>query len=200
MASAAAARTPPLDIQPLTPDRWDELEVLFGKQGAYSGCWCTWWRLAGAAFERHASQERRAYFAEVVQAGPAPGLLAYRDGQPVGWCALAPRADFPRLAKSRYWQPLDDQPVWSINCFYVARGQRGQGVARALLRGAIAYATAQGARIIESYPRETDGPLAPSSAYTGSATMFRAVGFAEVARRHPERPLMRLELLTSHDE
>ena len=143
-----------LDFQPLTPDRWDDLATLFGKQGAYSGCWCMWWRLAGPSYQESTSQERQASFHAVVNDGPVPGLLAYREGHPVGWCAIAPRSEFPRLARSRYWQTLDAAPVWSIVCFYISRQQRGQGVATRLLGAAVAHATAQGAQIIEAYPKE----------------------------------------------
>lgn len=188
--------TPPLvlDIHPLTPDRWDDLETLFGKQGAYSGCWCMWWRLPGQEFGRHTGQQRKEQFRGIVADGRVPGLLAYREGQPVGWCALAPRDEFPRFDRSRYWKPIDDQPVWSLNCFYIAARQRGQGIATRLLHAAIDYAREQGAMMLEAYPKDVETPVSASSVYTGTATMFLAAGFEEVARRHPERPIVRLRL------
>jgi len=113
---------------------------------------------------------------------------------PVGWCAIAPRSNFPRLNRSRDWHPLDDQPVWSLNCFYIPAKQRRTGVATALLRAAVDFAASQGAQIVEAYPRETIGKVAAAAIYTGTATMFLAAGFTEVARRTPERPMMRLVL------
>jgi GNAT superfamily N-acetyltransferase len=194
MNANEAAASPALAIGPLTPDRWPDLEALFGRQGAYSGCWCMWWRLAGRDYGRHTSAERKALFAGIVAEGRAPGLLAYEDGRPVGWCAVAPRAEFPRFDRSRYWKPIDDAPVWSINCFYVAAGQRGRGIATHLLGAAVDYARERGATILEAYPKDVGARVAPSSAYTGTVAMFRAAGFTEVARRHPERPIMRLRL------
>jgi GNAT superfamily N-acetyltransferase len=183
-----------LDIRPLTPDRWADLEALFGKQGAYSGCWCMWWRLAGSDFGNAGAAGRKAAFAEIVVEGRAPGLLAYAAGVPVGWCAIAPRDEFPRFDRSRYWQPVDDRPVWSLNCFYIARGQRGRGVATALLGAAVAFAKEHGAQVVEAYPKEVEENTSASSIYTGTVGMFRAAGFAEVARRHPQRPIVRLEV------
>lgn len=193
---ATETTTPPgaPSIHPLTPDRWDDLERLFGRQGAYSGCWCMWWRLAGADYGAATGAGRKEQFRELVARGRIPGLLAYREGEPVGWCALAPRDEFPRFERSRYLKPIDERPVWSINCFYIAARQRGRGIATGLLRAAIDHARAQGATLLEAYPKETDARRAASSIYTGTATMFRAAGFEEVARRHPERPIMRLRL------
>ena len=183
-----------LDIHPLTPDRWDDLERLFGRQGAYSGCWCMWWRLAGKDYGNSTSQERKEQFRGIVATGRVPGLLAYRDGVPVGWCAVSPRDEFPRFGRSRYWKPIDDLPVWSIVCFYIAARQRGQGIATRLLHAAIDYAREQGASLLEAYPKEVESPVSDSSVYTGTAAMFRAAGFEEVARRHPGLPIMRLRL------
>jgi hypothetical protein len=35
-----------IDCRPLTSDRWDDLERLFGpERGAFAGCWCLWFKL-----------------------------------------------------------------------------------------------------------------------------------------------------------
>jgi GNAT superfamily N-acetyltransferase len=118
--------------------------------------------------------------------------LAYHGQQPVGWCAVAPRQDFPALGRSRILKPVDDQAVWSVTCFFIARGYRRKGLATMLLRTAVNYAHEQGAKIIEGYPIDSRTKSIPDVfAWTGLATAFRKVGFKEVARRSPTRPLMR---------
>jgi GNAT superfamily N-acetyltransferase len=127
-----------------------------------------------------------------VEAGETPGLLAYCDGEPVGWCALAPREAYPRLERSRILKPVDAEPVWSVTCFFVARPFRRRGVTVALLKAAVAYAKAHGARIVEGYPVEPKGTRMPDPfVYTGLASAFRKTGFVEVLRRSQTRPIMR---------
>ena len=185
----AAENEPALEIHPLTPDRWADLEQLFGERGAVGGCWCMWWRETAAEFGRQAGAGNRRAFKAIVDEGRAPGLLAYRDGEPVGWCAVAPREEYGRLQRSPTLGPVDDRPVWSITCFYIERRHRKQGVAAALLRAAARHAVAQGARIVEGYP--VDRARLSSFDFTGTVSMFRDASFAEVARRSPTRPIMR---------
>src|SRR3989304_1857050 len=113
---------------------------------------------------------------------PVPGLLAYDGDEPVGWVGLGPRSGFERLVRSRFLAPVDDLPAWSIVCFFVARRRRGQGVARALLEGAGAYAREHGAPAVEGYARDPgDRRLSTDAAYTGTVSLFRAAGFHEAA-------------------
>jgi GNAT superfamily N-acetyltransferase len=185
-----------LACEPLTPERWPDLEALFGPRGAVGGCWCMHWRLRRAEYDRQKGVGNRAAFKAIVEAGPAPGLLAYQANRPVGWCAVAPRACYPTLERSRILKPVDDQPVWSVTCFFVTRELRGQGVATELLRAAAEHAAAHGARIVEGYPVEPRGAagIPPVFAFTGTAATFRAAGFHEVARRSPTRPIMRFTI------
>jgi GNAT superfamily N-acetyltransferase len=185
------ARRPKLEIQPLVPQRFPDLEKLFGARGACGGCWCMWWRLPRAAFDHGKGDGNRRALAGYVDAGNVPGLLAYEAGEPVGWVAIEPREAYPRLDRSRILAPVDDAQVWSITCFFVARGHRGKGVTRALVEAARRHARASGASIVEAYPVEPRNRLGDAFAYTGVASTFRAVGFAEVARRSPTRPIMR---------
>ncbi len=178
-------------FQPLTPSHWPDLVELFGPQGACAGCWCMWWRITTAEFRRNHGEGNRAAFQRVVKLGPAPGILAYAKGQPVGWCAIAPRADCPRLARSRVLAPVDDRPVWSVTCFFVARKWRRTGLSSRLLRAAVEFAGKHGARIVEGYPHEITGKTADVFVYTGLASAFRRAGFKEVARRSAKRPIMR---------
>ena len=181
-----------LTFQPLTPERWPDLEALFGRHGATGGCWCMWWRLTQAEFDRNKGQSNKEALKLIVDSGQVPGLLAYVGAQPVGWCAIAPRETFPRLDRSRVLKPVDDAPVWSVVCFFVARPYRRRGVTVQLLHTAVDYAREQRAAIVEGYPVEPKAGSTPDVfAYTGLATSFRRAGFLEVARRSETRPIMR---------
>jgi GNAT superfamily N-acetyltransferase len=193
--TASARGTDPLRIEPLHEHNWDDLEQLFGKHGAYAGCWCMYWRVTGREFASQAGRGTRAALrALAAQDGPsAPGLLAYAGTTPVGWCSVGPREVFGRLERSPFLRRIDDEPqVWAIVCFYVARPARGQGVSRTLLEAAIAYAAAHGARIVEGYPSVVGDERVPSSdLYQGTLDMFLSAGFVEVARHTKHRPIMR---------
>jgi len=183
----------PPEIYPLTPDRWQDLETLFGPRGACAGCWCMFWKLRGKAFDLGKGAGNRLSQHEYVAAGNMPGLLAYVDGVPAGWAAVEPRQRYPVLEHSRILAPLDDQPVWSVPCFFIARGYRGQGLTVALLRAALKHVAAQGGRIVEGYPVEPapSEKGVPTFVYTGLASAFRQAGFVEAARRSEKRPIMR---------
>ena len=192
------ARRGELEVRPVTPDRWDDLVDLFTRPGPRGGkteanaCWCMFWRLEAGEFERkRGTGERRGAgnrkaMRSLVEAGREPGLLAYLDGVPVGWCSVAPRAEFIRLERSRSLRRVDDEPVWSIVCFYIHRAQQGSGLGKALLSAAVEYAAARGARIVEGYPvRPGD-----SDPYTGFQSMFEKAGF-EMVREGGRRSIMR---------
>lgn len=186
-----------LKFEPVTADRWDDFEKLFGPRGAVGGCWCMWWRLTRSEFERQKGDDNRRAMKAIITSGEVPGILAYADGNPIGWCAIAPRAAFPVLARSSVLKPVDDQPVWSVVCFFIERPFRKQGVSLALLTAALEYARNQGAHIVEGYPIEPKKDSAPDIyAFTGMVTTFRQAGFVEVARRSESRPIMRCYLDT----
>jgi GNAT superfamily N-acetyltransferase len=181
-----------VDCHPLSADRWHDLEMLFGPRGACGGCWCMYWRLPRAQFTAQKGEGTKQAFQRVVESGEIVGLLAYVKGQPVGWCAIAPRESYPVLARSRILKRVDEAPVWSVVCFFVSKGFRGKGMTTALLRAAVDYARQQGARIIEGYPTEPKKPRMPAAfAWTGLASAFRQAGFVEVMRRSETRPIMR---------
>jgi GNAT superfamily N-acetyltransferase len=181
---------------PLTPDRWDDLVSLFGPdRGANSGCWCMWWRMSAADWKAVPREEKRDRFRALVEAGPPPGVLAYDQAGPAGWCAVGPRETLPRMNKSRVAAPLDAvDSVWAVNCFFTRPGSRRQGLMRVLLDAAVPFARKQGARIVEACPIETERTLIWGEGYVGLASVFRAAGFEEVARRSRTRPLMRMVL------
>ena len=151
-----------------------------------------YWRLGNREFEAGKGEGNRAALKALVEAGETPGLLAYVAGEPAGWIAIAPREAYPRLARSRILKPVDDQPVWSITCFFVGRPFRRRGLTLQLLRAAVEFAAARDARIVEGYPVDTAGARTPDPfAYTGLASAFLKAGFVEVARRSEKRPIMR---------
>jgi GNAT superfamily N-acetyltransferase len=181
------------EFHALTPGRWKDLVALFGPRGACAGCWCMFPRMTGAEWKTQGASNRRA-FERVVRAGDPPGLLAYEDGRPVGWVAVAPRDVYRRFERSRILQPVDEKPTWSVPCFFIDRPQRGRGLTVALLRAACIYASSRGADRIEGYPQDPAKPMPAAFAWHGLASAFRAAGFHEVARRSPTRPIMRREL------
>jgi GNAT superfamily N-acetyltransferase len=150
-----------------------------------------WWRLGRAEFERGKGQQHREELQALVAGGVEPGVLAYFDGAPVGWCAVAPRLAYPRLDHSRLFKPVDGLAVWSVTCFFVATPFRRQGVSVGLLRAAVDFALARGAPAVEGYPVEPRAVLPGAFAWTGTVSAFRQAGFLEVLRRSPTRPIMR---------
>jgi len=181
-----------LEFHALGSEQWRDLGKLFGKNGACGGCWCMWWRLPRSEFTRLKGEDNRKALKKLVDSGEVPGLLTYAYGEPVGWCSVAPRESYPTLERSRVLKRVDDEPVWSIVCFYVAKRYRHKGLTVTLLQAAIRYARSWGARIIEGYPVEPKASRTPDPfAYTGLASAFRKAGFAEVLRRSCTRPIMR---------
>lgn len=187
-----------LRIEPLTAERFGDLEQVFAARGCSvaRNCWCMYYRVSGATKPPPGmtlGQARRAGFKALVDAGVPTGILAYRDGQPVGWLSFGPREDYAKLARSPVMKPVDEQPVWSIVCFVVPSAFRGQGVAHALLRGAIAFARERGIKLLEGYPVDKPARTDDANMWFGAKSMFDAAGFEEVARRKPERPVVRLK-------
>ncbi len=188
-----SVRNPKPRVLPLTPGRWKDFTKLFGPRGACAGCWCMEPRQTRSEWERLKGTPNRRRMKRLVEKGKRPpGLLAYLGKEPVGWISIEPREVFSKLARSRVMAPVDDQPVWSIVCFFVDRRYRRRGLSVALIEGAVDYARKKGARIIEGYPVEPKKkPVPPVFAYTGLAAAYRRARFQEVARRSETRPIMR---------
>jgi GNAT superfamily N-acetyltransferase len=151
-----------------------------------------WFRQTGLEHRRRKGAGNRAALKAIVDRGQVPGLLAYVDGLPAGWCSVAPREEFGRLQRSRTLKAIDDRPAWSIVCFFVRGDFRNRGLAAALLGAAVRYAVERGARIVEAYPFDPSSGGTPDSAvYSGVVSMFEEAGFREVARRSRTTPIMR---------
>jgi GNAT superfamily N-acetyltransferase len=181
-----------LEFHPLTPARWDDFVRLFGERGAYGGCWCMWWRSTRREFEERGGEGNRRAMKAIVESGEIPGILAYGEGEPVGWCSVAPRESYGAVERSRVLKRLDDTPVWSIVCFFVEKGHRDRGMAEALIRAAVAYVQERGGKVVEAYPTPARGKrLPPVSSFMGTPAMFQRVGFVECARPSKSRVIMR---------
>lgn len=185
---------PNITIHPLTPDRWPDLETLFGPGGASGGCWCMWFRRRRREFANTTSRQHKAGLKAIVDSGDPPGLLAYVDGEVAGWVSLDPREKYDMLMHGRVWKPLDDTPVWSIVCFVVGKKHRRRGMMSRLIDAAVAHAGERGARTLEAYPIEPDGELTGYSGFTGIRSAFERAGFREAGRMSNGRPIMRLQV------
>jgi GNAT superfamily N-acetyltransferase len=151
-----------------------------------------WPRQSAADFDLHHGEDNRRSLRAIVTDRVA-GMLAYENDSPVGWVAVGPREEYGRIQRSRITKPVDDVAVWSIVCFYIKSGRRGEGIGSALLNAAVTYADSQGATAVEGYPLDKER-VANSDAWWGLAPMFLEAGFKEIARRSPARPLMRKTL------
>ena len=181
-----------LEFHPVTKNRWPDFENLFGEKGACGGCWCMLWRLTRKEFEQQKGEANRQAMQTIVNSGEIPGLLAYSEKQPVAWCSVAPRENFPALARSRVLKKIDDVPVWSISCFFIHKDFRKQGLSVRILEAVIGYVKKQGGKIVEGYPVEPKkDKTADVFAWTGLASFFKKAGFVECARRSETRPVMR---------
>jgi GNAT superfamily N-acetyltransferase len=180
--------TPILQFHPVTPERLSDLAHFSAKHGKFRYCSCMRWRMTSTEFQRSTKQERVAALEELVCQGIPIGVLAYADGEPVGWCSIAPRQTYAALERFRALPRIDDAPVWSVVCFFVDRDFRRQKITVGLLKAAVEYAVAQGARVIEGYPVEP-GPRLYT--YMGSPATFQSAGFQDVTPPGQARLVMR---------
>lgn len=184
-------------FHPVTPDRWKDLETLFGRNGANAGCWCMFWRLERSMFKKTKGDGNRQILKQVVEADKQPGILAYDGNQAVGWCGVAPREDLIALENSRILKRVDDKPVWSITCFFVNKEARSKGIMTGLIKAAVVHARSHGGQIVEAYPIDMQSPklagqvFGSYSGYMGVASVFRALGFTEVGQASETQLIMR---------
>jgi len=182
-----------LRIEPAGFDQREHIAAVMSDCGDASHCWCAFWSRPRADFSADWGQGNKRWFMKQLQTADRPrGVLAYVDGEPAAWCAVAPREQHDRLARSRNLAPVDATPVWSITCFVVAKRFRRQGLMRPLIDGAVAFARMQGAKMVEAYPVDPQRKLGSGELYTGLLSVFLDAGFREVARRSPTRPIVRL--------
>jgi len=179
-------------VKPLTPEIWDDFELLFGKKGAYGGCWCMWWRIPRKEFEKGQGEGNRLAMKNIVDSGKIPGLIAYHNDEPCGWCSVAPREDFGSLERSRVLKRVDEEKVWSIVCFFIHKTYRSKNLGQKLIAGAIEYVKLQGGKIIEAYPTNIrSAKVPPVSSFMGIPKIFERAGFQEISRPSKSKIIMR---------
>jgi len=184
-----------MEIRPVTGDDLTDLARLFDTSGTLTGCWCTFFLLSGRELGAGWGATNQARFAEFAAAAPEPmGVLAYRDGEPVGWCATGPRSRYARVLRSPLMKGRDateDDTVWLVPCFFVHRDARRTGITRALLRAAVELAAEHGATAVEGLPLASGGRHPTAEGYVGIEDVFRACGFETTSRPSPRRLVMR---------
>jgi GNAT superfamily N-acetyltransferase len=194
-------------IVPANEASWEDLRAIFGARGEASRCFCQRYKLrpreAFAAFpaEVRAERLRRQTVCGHPESGATSGLVAYLDGEPVGWCAVEPRTAYAGLLRV-YRIPWEgraedkaDASVWAVTCLLTRAGFRRRGVSYALARAAVDFARTRGARALEGYPMITrpEQEITWGELHVGSRSVFEAAGFAEVNRPGVRRVVMRID-------
>ncbi len=194
-----------VSVIPANEASWDDLQTVFGRGGA-AKCQCQRVKLGDRAWFDTGIEERAHRLREETDCGhpeaeDTSGLVAYLDGEPVGWVAVEPRVAYRRLRGSPVpWAGRNEDPedpdVWAIVCFAVRAGYRGRGITRPLARAAADYARERGAKAVEGYPMipRPGQNVTWGEMNVGSRTTFLAAGFREVSRPTTRRVVMRLEL------
>ncbi|MBX3577877.1 MAG: GNAT family N-acetyltransferase [Rhizobiaceae bacterium] len=184
----------------LTPDLWPAFELLFGRQGACYGCWCTYFRLPPKKRRESSGDRNRDLIRARIEAGPPPGVLAFEGDDAVGWMQIGPRADVPEWNNQRRVSaPLEmadarAPDMWAITCFFVRKSDRGRGITHGLVGAGIGMARAAGARVVDACPTDHSNDASGMGLFVGSTRVFERAGFVPVAVRRAGRPLMRLKL------
>lgn len=199
--SAAAAIT----VVPANEASWDDLQAVFGTRGYAFRCQCQRIKMGDRAWWNLPVEERAHRLREETDCGHpesehTSGLVAYLDGEPVGWCAVEPRTAYRRLVNSRVpWagrtEDKNDDGVWAVVCFAVRAGYRGRGVTYRLAAAAAEFARERGARAVEGYPIVTrpGQEVTWGELNVGSHKVFAAAGFVEVSRPSHRRAVMRVD-------
>lgn len=182
------------------PARWDDVQHALTGGGDGASCQCAWPMLRSKDWDATTASERREMLKNEITRGPAPGIIAYVDGEAAGWIRIGPRPKQARIPHTRMIaaatkEPFEDESVWAVTCFVVRREHRGEGLNGTLLAAAVDYARDSGARIIEGYPVDTGGEKQRSNdLYHGLTTTFLTAGFRETSELKPGRTLMTLQL------
>ena len=182
-----------LTFEPLGKVNWAKFVQLFGDKGACGSCWCMYYRLKKVDFvEGKADGGNKEAMKNLVMNDYPTGILGFYEGEPVAWCAFAPREHFIKLENSRVHKRIDNNPVWSIPCFFIDKKFRRLGISVELLKGVIMYARENGVKVIEAYPTiPTTKTLPDSFAWIGLYKSFERAGFEIVDQTSKNRPMVR---------
>jgi len=195
---------PAISIVPANEASWADLQVIFGTRGAASWCQCQRYKLRPREAFRNFPVEERAHRLRLQtdcghpESERTSGLVAYLDGEPVGWCAVEPRSAYEGLVRNARvpWEGRDedkgDDSVWAVTCLFARAGFRKRGVSRALARAAVDFARARGAKSIEGYPMTKKDVIA-EELHVGTEGVFAGAGFREVSRPTTRRVVMRVD-------
>jgi GNAT superfamily N-acetyltransferase len=178
-------------FHPVTTERLVDLARFSERHGTFAYCSCMRWRMRSTDFQRSTKEQRVRTLEDLVRRDTPIGVLAYLDGETVGWCSIAPRVSYGALERYRALPRVDEVPVWAVVCFFVDRHVRRSGVTLGLLQAAVAYARSSGADVVEGYPVEP-GPRLYT--YMGSPATFLRAGFHDVTPRSQGRLVMRYDL------
>jgi len=204
---ADTSTTPEVTIVPANEASWEDLRAVLGTRGDPSRCQCQRYKMqpreswASVGAEELAFRLRKQTDCGHPESGTTSGLVAYLDGEPVGWCAVAPRTAHARLLRNTRvpWEgraeDKTDDGVWAVTCFVTRASFRRRGVSRALARAAIDFARERSARALEGYPMITEAghEITWGELHVGSRSIFAAAGFAEVSHPTPRRVVMRID-------
>jgi GNAT superfamily N-acetyltransferase len=191
-------------VVPANQASWDDLEAIFGTRGQGARCQCQRYKLRPReSFRSFPVDERALRLRQQTDCGhpeseSTSGLVAYLDGEPVGWCAVQPRTEYEGLVRNARvpWEGRSedkaDDSVWAVTCLFTRAGFRKQGVSRALARAAVDFARERGARAVEGYPMTTKNALA-EELHVGTEGVFAGAGFSEVSRPTVRRVVMRID-------
>jgi GNAT superfamily N-acetyltransferase len=193
-----------ISVVPANEASWEDLQTVFGTRGQAARCQCQRYKLrpresfGSFPVEERAHRLRQQTDCGHRESGTTSGLVAYLDGEPVGWCAVEPRAAYEGLLRNNRvpWvgraEDKTDDSVWAATCLFTRVGFRKRGVSRALARAAVDFARGHGARAIEGYPITTKNVIL-EELHVGTEGVFADAGFAEVSRPTPRRVVMRID-------
>lgn len=180
-----------LKFKELSKKNWKDFETLFGDKGACGGCWCMYWRLNSREYKTNKGEGNKRLMKNLVAKNNIPGILAYLNSEPVGWCSFSERTNLPRLSNSRILKAVDDKPILSIICFFIKREFRNKGISTQMLTHIEKIARKKKIKVLEGYPVDTSAKYPDAFAWTGIASSFINAGFTEIVRRSEHRPIMR---------
>ncbi|HEY8777800.1 MAG TPA: GNAT family N-acetyltransferase [Gaiellaceae bacterium] len=199
------ATRPEVTIVPANEASWEDLQAVLGTRGYHSGCWCQRFKSRGREWDsgavpvaERANRLRKHTRCGQPEADTTSGLVAYLEGEPVGWCAVEPRTAYVRLGRVPWAGRAEDKTddgIWAVTCFVTRRDFRHRGISRALARAAVDFARQRGARALEGYPMITEPgkEITWGELHVGSRSIFADAGFAEVSHPTLRRVVMRID-------